>query len=73
MKEIGIGLLGFGTVGAGVVEGVATTRSVNQLARRHAVDMPITAAVHGILFESLDPRDAIRALMEREQKAERIG
>ncbi|MDY7108858.1 MAG: NAD(P)H-dependent glycerol-3-phosphate dehydrogenase [Planctomycetota bacterium] len=56
-----------------VVEGVATTRSVNQLARRHAVDMPITAAVHGILFESLDPRDAIRALMEREQKAERIG
>jgi glycerol-3-phosphate dehydrogenase (NAD(P)+) len=56
-----------------VVEGVATTKSVMALARRHAVDMPITAAVHGILFESLAPRDAIRALMEREQKAERVG
>jgi glycerol-3-phosphate dehydrogenase (NAD(P)+) len=56
-----------------VVEGVATTKSVMALARRHSVDMPITAAVHGILFESLAPRDAIRALMEREQKAERVG
>jgi glycerol-3-phosphate dehydrogenase (NAD(P)+) len=56
-----------------VVEGVATTESVMALARRYSVDMPITAAVYAILFESLDPRDAIRALMEREQKAERIG
>lgn len=56
-----------------VVEGVATTRSVMELARRHAVEMPITAAVHAILFESLDPRAAIRALMQRQRKAERIG
>jgi glycerol-3-phosphate dehydrogenase (NAD(P)+) len=56
-----------------VVEGVATTRSVMALARRHEVEMPITAAVHAILFESLDPQAAIRALMQRERKAERIG
>jgi glycerol-3-phosphate dehydrogenase (NAD(P)+) len=58
---------------ASVVEGVPTTRSVMQLAALREVDMPITAAVHAILFERLDPSDAIRALMQREQKAERIG
>jgi glycerol-3-phosphate dehydrogenase (NAD(P)+) len=56
-----------------VVEGVATTESVMQLARLHEVEMPITAAVHAILFGGLRPRDAIRTLMERRQKAERIG
>jgi glycerol-3-phosphate dehydrogenase (NAD(P)+) len=56
-----------------VVEGVPTTRSVAELARVHGVDMPITRAVHAILFEGLDPLAAIRMLMEREAKAERIG
>jgi len=56
-----------------VVEGVATTESVMQLARLHEVEMPITAAVYAILFGGLRPRDAIRTLMERRQKAERIG
>jgi glycerol-3-phosphate dehydrogenase (NAD(P)+) len=58
---------------ASVVEGVATTRSVMELARRHGVEMPITAAVHAILFEGLNPADAIRELMQRKQKAEQIG
>lgn len=56
-----------------VVEGVATTRSVKALAAREGVDMPITLAVHGILFEGLQPREAIALLMEREPKAETIG
>ncbi|MCI0631019.1 MAG: NAD(P)-dependent glycerol-3-phosphate dehydrogenase [Phycisphaerales bacterium] len=55
-----------------VVEGVPTTKSVVELARTHRVDMPITAAVHAILFEGLSPRDAIRELMGRELKAESI-
>ena len=55
-----------------VVEGVATTRSVAELAAAHGVDMPITAAVHDILFGGLSPRDAISTLMRREQKAEVI-
>lgn len=56
-----------------VVEGVATTRSVMDLAKRLGVDMPITAAVHSVLFEGLDPVDAIATLMTREPKAERVG
>jgi glycerol-3-phosphate dehydrogenase (NAD(P)+) len=56
-----------------VVEGVATTKSVVQLARSVDVEMPITTAVHAILFEGLDPRAAIRSLMSREPKAERVG
>ena len=50
-----------------------TTRSVAALAERHGVDMPITRAVAGILFEGLRPEEAIRRLMQREPKPERIG
>ena len=56
-----------------VVEGVATTRSVAQMAADRKVDMPITAAVHAILFGGLQPRRAIETLMSREPKAETIG
>jgi len=56
-----------------VVEGVDTTRSVVALAQRFDVEMPIAQAVHDILFDGLAPRDAIAALMEREQKPEHIG
>jgi glycerol-3-phosphate dehydrogenase (NAD(P)+) len=53
-----------------VVEGVATTSSVVDLARKFKVDMPITQAVHRVLFEGLDPVDAIGLLMSRELKDE---
>lgn len=56
-----------------VVEGVATTRSVLELARKYRVDMPITSAVHAVLFEGVDPVEAIGALMARSPKAERVG
>jgi glycerol-3-phosphate dehydrogenase (NAD(P)+) len=56
-----------------VVEGVPTTRSLFQLASERGVEMPITAAVHGIIFGGLAPRDAIAALMGREPKAETVG
>ncbi len=54
-----------------VVEGVETTRAVVELAHRYRVPMPITEAVHAVLFESLDPVDAISRLMSRELKDER--
>jgi glycerol-3-phosphate dehydrogenase (NAD(P)+) len=57
----------------GVVEGVPTTKSVVALAEKYKVEMPITQAVNQILFESLDPIEAISNLMSREAKAERIG
>ena len=57
----------------GVVEGVATTKSVVALAERYRVDMPITRAVCHVLFENLDPLEAISRLMSRLPKPERIG
>jgi len=56
-----------------VIEGVATTRSVVDLARRHGIDIPITEAVHKVLFENLAPPAAIAALMARQVKAEADG
>lgn len=56
-----------------VVEGVATTKSVMDLARKYRVEMPITEQVHAVLFEGVDPIDAIARLMSRELTAERVG
>lgn len=56
-----------------VVEGVATTRSVMDLAARYKVEMPITAGVHGVLFEGVDPIEALTRLLCRSMKAERVG
>jgi len=57
----------------GIVEGVPTTRSVMAMAKQYDVEMPITAAVHAVLFEGLDPIDGISMLMSRAPKEERIG
>ncbi|MEQ9461162.1 MAG: NAD(P)H-dependent glycerol-3-phosphate dehydrogenase [Phycisphaeraceae bacterium] len=57
----------------GVVEGVPTTRGVVTLAERYRVEMPITTAIHRVLFEGLDPIDGISSLMTRDLKAERVN
>jgi glycerol-3-phosphate dehydrogenase (NAD(P)+) len=56
-----------------VVEGVATTRSVMDLSKKYRVEMPITGAVFAVLFEGVDPIEAIGRLMARELKGERVG
>ena len=56
-----------------VAEGVPTTRSVMQLARRHQVEMPITEAVHSVLFEGKDAIHALTDLMTRDPKPESDG
>src|SRR6185437_8331779 len=53
-----------------VAEGVPTTRSVMQLAARYHVEMPITEAVHAVLFEDKDVLHALADLMTRDPKAE---
>jgi glycerol-3-phosphate dehydrogenase (NAD(P)+) len=53
-----------------VAEGVPTTQSVVQLARRFNVEMPITQAVYEVLFESKDPIAALSDLMTRDPKPE---
>ncbi len=54
-----------------VIEGIPTTRAVLQLAARHQVEMPITQAVHDVLFAGKPPLAAITELMNRPLKAER--
>jgi glycerol-3-phosphate dehydrogenase (NAD(P)+) len=56
-----------------VVEGVATSRAILALADRHGVEMPIVRAVESILFHGVTPAEAIRALMGRAARAERVG
>ena len=53
-----------------VAEGVPTTRSVLQLAKKYNVEMPITEAVHAVLFEGKDAIYALTDLMTREPKPE---
>jgi len=53
-----------------VAEGVKTTRSVRALADRHGVEMPISRAVHAVLFDGADPRQAAVELMERAPRPE---
>jgi len=53
-----------------VAEGVATTRSVSELARQKGVEMPITFVIERILFEDLPPRRALQELLARELKVE---
>ena len=57
----------------GVVEGVETCKSVRALAHKHGIEMPIAEAVHSVLFENHSPAQAVRDLMGRSAKAERIG
>jgi len=53
-----------------VAEGVATTQSAFDLARRVGVEVPIIAEVHRILFEGKDPLKACYDLMTRDPKGE---
>ncbi len=53
-----------------VVEGVATTRSLVELANKLKVDMPITQSICSILFENMDPKMALIELMTRPLRAE---
>jgi len=53
-----------------VVEGVATTRSVMQLADKYDVEMPITEAVYAVIFDNKPPPRAIHELMTRQPKDE---
>ena len=53
-----------------VAEGVNSAQTALALARRYAVDMPITEAVNAVLFARADPRETVKQLLSRETKAE---
>lgn len=53
-----------------VAEGVPTTRSVRELARRHNVEMPITETLYDVLFNDKEVLVALSELMSRDPKPE---
>ena len=53
-----------------VVEGVNALPAAEALARRRAVDMPITHAVWRVVFDGADPRRAVMDLMNRDTRSE---
>lgn len=52
------------------VEGAKSARSVGILAQRMQVEMPICQEVYRILYESVSPSDAVKALISRTTRAE---
>jgi glycerol-3-phosphate dehydrogenase (NAD(P)+) len=54
-----------------VAEGIYTAQSLFERASRMGISMPITAAVHKILYEDLSPYDAVNDLMLRTPKSEK--
>lgn len=55
-----------------VAEGVKTTESAVNLARRLGIDMPITEKVYQVLYEDKPARAAVIELMTRDLKAEGV-
>lgn len=56
-----------------VAEGVFTTRAALKLAERYQVELPITYQLSQVLFEGLDPHEAVPELMMRDPKHEMEG
>ncbi|MDW7671619.1 MAG: NAD(P)H-dependent glycerol-3-phosphate dehydrogenase [Bacillota bacterium] len=53
-----------------VVEGVCTASAAYELAKQHGIDMPITSAIHRVLYESQNVAEAVKNLMTRQRKHE---
>jgi glycerol-3-phosphate dehydrogenase (NAD(P)+) len=56
-----------------VVESVQTVNQVMTLARRHAVELPISEQVQRVLAEEITPAEGLRILLAREMKPEYPG
>ena len=53
-----------------VAEGVPTTKSTHELAKKMNVELPITEQVHKVLFRGKNPHGATEELMTRDLKTE---
>ncbi|MCP4093620.1 MAG: NAD(P)-dependent glycerol-3-phosphate dehydrogenase [Planctomycetes bacterium] len=53
-----------------VAEGVWTCKAIQEAAHDIGVDMPITQQIYEILFDEVDPKEAVKRLMERPAKPE---
>ncbi len=55
-----------------VVEGAYTCKSALQLSEQHQIPMPITETVYKIVYEDMNPSDAVQFLMQRTVKEEHL-
>lgn len=55
------------------VEGISAARETQTLAQKLAIDMPITEQTYLVLYQNLDPRQAVQNLLNRQQKSESSG
>ena len=53
-----------------VSEGVWTCQAVHRAAQRAGIEMPITEALHAILFDKLEPKEVVHQLMARPSRPE---
>lgn len=53
-----------------VIEGVENIDVAYELSQKYNVDMPIVNAVYKVLYENLDPKEAVNMLMTRDKKTE---
>lgn len=55
-----------------VVEGAYTAVSALELSEKQNIPLPVTAAVHAIIYHRLSPQKAVKLLMNREVKEEHL-
>lgn len=53
-----------------VAEGIDTTEATMKLSGKLGISMPITEAIHSVVFNHMDPKQAVTQLMERAALAE---
>ncbi|GGH24603.1 NAD(P)H-dependent glycerol-3-phosphate dehydrogenase [Paenibacillus segetis] len=53
-----------------VVEGIRTTKAAHTISEKYKVQMPIAGQIYRVLFEGVDPKTAVEALMGRDRKTE---
>ena len=54
------------------VEGIYTCVSARELGRKHKIPIPITEVTYAIIYEGLDPREAVKNLLQRAIKEEHL-
>ena len=54
-----------------IAEGVKTSVAVKELSNKNNIEMPIVSSMYSILYQNLDPKDAVNSLMNRDLVNER--
>jgi glycerol-3-phosphate dehydrogenase (NAD(P)+) len=54
------------------VEGIYTCVSARELGHKHQIPVPITEATYQIIYGGLDPREAVKTLLQRAIKEEHL-